>query len=145
MPVLAAVALLLLLSRCTHDRPVASAAETAEPRSADVTAGVLTVAVPARAAEDSFVAHVRVGALPRGARVIVHAADTGDVLGVISPYGLQAAGAGGLYTIPVPERVVSGNNLRLRFEIQETHDAAPRPPRQGEIAGAELFAAPAKH
>lgn len=107
-----------------------------------MSADVITLDVPDRAAGTSLVAHVRIGSLPRGARVLVHAADSSELLGAISPYGMRAAAEGGLYTIPVPDRAVRGNSLRLRFEIQESRDATPRPPRQGEIAGAELFAAP---
>jgi hypothetical protein len=136
MPKLAALVLLLLTSGCTHDHPVSAAEPEADP-------GVRTVAVPERTEGTAIVARVAVGPLPRGARVIVRQAD-GEVVGSISPYGMQAAASGGSYTIPIPGHIAAAKELRLRFEVHED-DAAPRAPREGEIAGVELFAVPVKH
>ena len=104
---------------------------------------MITVAVPERSAGTAIVARVNVGPLPRGARVIVRLAD-GEVIGSISPYGMQAAASGGSYTIPLPDRVNDATELKFRFEVQESRDAQPRPPREGEVLGVELHAVPVK-
>lgn len=135
MPILAASALLLFALGCTHDRPVSAA----EPKSA---AGVTTVAVPERTEGTAIIARVSVGPLPRGARVILRL-PTGEIAGVITPYGSQAAASGGSYTIPIPEHAAAARELAIRFEVHEAQ-APPRPPREGEIAGIELLAVPVK-
>lgn len=128
MAMLAAVALFLLASHCTHD----------DVRSPEM----ITLAVPEHAAGTAMIARVDVGPLPRGARVVVRLA-SGELLGSIAPYGGQAAASGGTYTIPIPAHATRESELALRFEVQESNDSSPRPAKAGEVVRAELHAPPA--
>lgn len=125
-------ALALLVLGCTH----ANAAGASQGHK------VVTLSLP-RAVEsnDLIRAHITVGPLPRGARLIARL-PSGDVAGVVSPYG--TANRGGGYTIPVPRRAIRDGKVTLHLEFQEKRGAASRAPTDDELRKVELFLVPSR-
>jgi hypothetical protein len=68
--------------------------------------------------------------LPPGSRVVVMT-EQGDVLGVVTAFGLP--GATGNATVPVPRAAMAEGRLRLRLQLVEP-GAPPRAPRADEVA-----------
>jgi hypothetical protein len=127
--VLAAYALIVLLVHGTAVVP-ASAAPSGTT--------VLTLPRPPAANEAVWLS-VRVGALQRGARVLV-LSDDGAMLGAISPFAVPRGGQAGTYTIPLPDPAVRRGRVAVRLLVEER--GVTRPAAGGEVEDVGLIYVP---
>ncbi len=63
---------------------------------------------------------VQLGAIAHGAEVEI-VTTSGQLLGVISPYGVRAGASAGTYTVPVPRAAISKRSLSVRISIRFYH------------------------
>jgi hypothetical protein len=99
---------------------------------------VLTLPRPPAASEAVWLS-VRVGTLPRGARILV-LSDDGAMLGAISPFAVPRGGDAGTYTIPLPEGAVRGGRVAVRVVVEER--GTTRPATGGEVEDVQLVYVP---
>jgi hypothetical protein len=85
---------------------------------------------------DSAYIEVQVGAIGPGHEIEVKAAD-GRTLGVISPHGIRAGRAAGIYTLPLPADAICKDRVGIRLMITRS-DAAPRVPSAEEVRGVRV-------
>lgn len=78
---------------------------------------------------DRIELQVTVAALPADSRVVIRT-EQGEVLGVVTPFGLRPAES--TATIAVPSRVLVDGRLRLRLQVQEPGTPA-RAAREDEV------------
>ncbi len=103
--------------------------------------GTVELALPrAVAAHEAVWLQIRVGALPRGARLRVSTSD-GVPVGTISPFGVRGGQAAGSYTIPLPKSAIANGRVRLQLEIEEPGTTA-RAPRPAEVENVDLVYVP---
>ena len=101
----------------------------------------MELTLPRRADADEAVwLQVRAGALPPGAEISVGTAD-GELLGTVSPFGVQQGRDAGTYTIPVPEDAIEDGRVQLHLEVQE-RGGTVRPPLPGEVENLSLIFVP---
>ncbi|MGA2259262.1 MAG: hypothetical protein ABSG53_31705 [Thermoguttaceae bacterium] len=81
-----------------------------------------------------------VGAVPHGAKIIVHDA-AGNLIGEIQPFGVRPGRKAGLYTIAVPASAIVKGKIPLRFELVPK-GAKPRAPGDDEIETVRLDVIP---
>jgi hypothetical protein len=79
-------------------------------------------------------------ALPPGAEISVGTAD-GELLGPVSPFGVQQGRDAGTYTISVPEGAIEDGRVQLQLEVQE-RGGTVRPPLPGEVENLSLIFVP---
>lgn len=84
--------------------------------------------LPERAptAEEALWLKVRIGALPAKSTLVVRD-EAGEEIGAISPYGKPVREKGGSHLLPLPDRLQSGELLKLRFELALPHHVVRRP------------------
>jgi len=134
MPLRSAFAL-LLLAGLVAAKPV-DPARAAEPGAATV-----ELVLPHRATDDQAPrVQVRVGALPRGAEVVVATAD-GARLGSVSPFGFRNAQQGGSYTFPLPSSAITDGRVTLHLQVTQP-GAAMRAPTADEVESVTLIYVP---
>ena len=93
-------------------------------------------------AEEAVWLNVRVGALARGARILV-LSDDGTLLGAISPFAVVPGQEAGSYTIPLPESAVREGRVTVRLVVEGPRKAT-RPPMEGEVENVGLVYVPVK-
>jgi hypothetical protein len=96
----------------------------------------------APAAEEAVWLNVRVGALARGARILVMS-DDGTLLGAISPFAVVPGQEAGTYTIPLPESAVREGRVAVRLVVEGPRKAT-RPPMESEVENVGLVYVPVK-
>lgn len=102
---------------------------------------VIELRLPRAAAADEAVAlELRIGALAAGARLRI-LSDSGEVLGVIAPFGRSAEGATTTHTVPLPPSVIRDGSVRLQLVLEQP-DAAPRAPSATEVESIALIYVP---
>jgi hypothetical protein len=79
--------------------------------------------------ENKIEVQVTVAALPADSRVVIRS-EQGEVLGVVTPFGLRPAES--TATISVPSRVLVDGRLRLLLQVQEPGVPA-RAARESEV------------
>lgn len=119
-PTAAAFALALLFVQC--GRAAAQDMTLALPR-------------PFDAGDTAFI-EVRLGAIGPGQEIEVKTAD-GRLLGVISPHGIRAGRAAGIYTLPLPADAICKDRVGIALTITRS-DAAPRAPNAEEVLGVRV-------
>jgi hypothetical protein len=82
--------------------------------------------------------NVEVGAIARGQEITVTSA-SGQLLGVISPFGIRAGQGAGKYTLPVPAEAIRNGQVTLRLTISEL-GTSPRAPTSDEVHAVTLVA-----
>ena len=88
-------------------------------------------------AGDSAYIEVQVGVIGPGQEIEVKTAD-GRVLGVISPHGIRAGRAAGIYTLPLPADAICKDRVGITLMITRS-DAAPRSPDADEVRGVRVL------
>jgi len=96
----------------------------------------------APAAEEAVWLNVRVGALWRGARILV-LTDDGTLLGAISPFAVVPGQEAGTYTIPLPESAVREGRVAVRLVLEGPRKATRRP-TESEVEDVGLIYVPIK-
>ncbi len=85
---------------------------------------------------DSAFIEVRVGAIGPGHEIEIKTAN-GRTIGVISPHGIRAGRAAGIYTLPLPADAICGDRVGVTLTITRS-DAAPRAPDADEVRGVRV-------
>jgi hypothetical protein len=90
----------------------------------------IVLALPrAPAAEEAVWLSVKLGVLPRGARVLV-LSDDGTLLGAISPFAIPPGRQAGTYTIPLPESAIREGRVAVRVVVEEMENSTRSPTRE---------------
>lgn len=77
----------------------------------------MTLVLPhAPRADESAWLVVSLGPLPRGAEIEI-TTPSGQLLGVISPYGIRTGSESGTYTVPLPANVIQGRRVSLLVSL----------------------------
>ena len=87
-------------------------------------------------AGDSAYIEVQVGVIGPGHEIEVRTVD-GRMLGVISPHGIRAGRAAGIYTLPLPADAICNGRVGITLMITRS-DAAPRVPDADEVRGVRV-------
>lgn len=95
----------------------------------------LTLPQPFDAGDSAYI-EVQVGVIGPGHEIEVKAAD-GRTLGVISPHGIRAGRAAGIYTLPLPADAICKDRVGIKLMITRS-DAAPRSPTEEEVRGVRV-------
>lgn len=95
----------------------------------------LTLPQPFDAGDSAYI-EVQVGVIGPGHEIEVKAAD-GRVLGVISPHGIRAGRAAGVYTLPLPADAICNDRVGITLMITRS-DAAARVPDVDEVRGVRV-------
>ncbi len=95
----------------------------------------LTLPQPFDAGDSAYI-EVQVGVIGPGHEIEVKAAD-GRVLGVISPHGIRAGRAAGVYTLPLPADAICTARVGITLMITRS-DAAARVPDVDEVRGVRV-------
>jgi hypothetical protein len=122
----AAFAVLALSALLAPQRSAAEARDSAREI-------VLNLPRPMAAGETAFI-EVEIGALGRGQRVEITAADRS--VGAISPFGVHAGQDTGTYTLPIPPDAVRDGRVALRVTVRQ--GGTSRPPTAQEVRGIRL-------
>lgn len=85
---------------------------------------------------DSTYIEVQVGVIGPGQEIEVKTAD-GRTLGVISPHGIRAGRAAGIYTLPLPADAICKDRVGITLTVTRS-DAAPRSPNAEEVRGVRV-------
>lgn len=91
-------------------------------------------------ANEAVALEVRVGPLPSGARVRI-VSDTGEVLGVVAPFGRLQAGGVSAHVVPLPARVIRRGRVRFRLTL-DLPGAPPRAPGPSEVEKVSVIYVP---
>ena len=116
----AVIALAMLFAQC--GRTAAQDMTLTLPRSFD--------------AGDSAYIEVQVGVIGPGHEIEVKTAG-GRILGVISPHGIRAGSAAGIYTLPLPADAICEGRVGITLMITRS-DAAARVPDAEEVRGVRV-------
>lgn len=92
----------------------------------------LALSQPFEAGDSAYI-EVQVGAIGPGEEIEVKTAD-GRTLGVISPHGIRAGRAAGVYTLPLPADAIRKDRVGITLVITRS-DAPPRSPDAEEVRG----------
>ncbi len=95
----------------------------------------LTLPQPFDAGDTAYI-EVQVGVIGPGQEIEVKTAD-GRTLGVISPHGIRAGRAAGVYTLPLPADAICKDRVGITLMVTRS-DAAPRSPNADEVRGVRL-------
>lgn len=95
----------------------------------------LTLPQPFDAGDSAYI-EVQVGVIGPGHEIEVKTAD-GRTLGVISPHGIRAGRAAGVYTLPLPADTICKGRVGITLMITRS-DAAPRVPDADEVRGVRV-------
>ncbi len=95
----------------------------------------LTLPQPFNAGDNAYI-EVQVGTIGPGHEIEVKAADD-RILGVISPHGIRAGRAAGIYTLPLPADAICKDRVGITLMITRS-DAAPRSPDAEEVRGVRV-------
>ena len=87
-------------------------------------------------AGDSAYIEVQVGVIGPGHEIEVKTAG-GRILGVISPHGIRAGRAAGIYTLPLPADAICKGRVGITLMITRS-DAAARVPDAEEVRGVRV-------
>ncbi len=87
--------------------------------------------------------NVEIGAIARGQEITITSA-SGQLLGVISPFGIRAGQGAGKYTLPVPAEAIRNGQVTLRLTISE-FGTPPRAPTSDEVHAVTLSVTGGKH
>jgi hypothetical protein len=90
----------------------------------------LTLPQPFDAGDSAYI-EVQVGVIGPGHEIEVRTAD-GRMLGVISPHGIRAGRAAGVYTLPLPADAICNDRVGITLMITRS-DAAARVPDVDEV------------
>jgi hypothetical protein len=104
------------------------------------TAQELTLPLPPsfRPGETAWV-EVEVG--PVGRREVTIATASGQLIGVISPFGPRAGETAGVYALPLPAEVIADGRVTIRLTITQA-DGVPRAPTEQEVRRVTVRAGP---
>ena len=86
----------------------------------------MQLAIPRGDPGKALVLLVTVGALPRGARVDIYGPHN-ELLGTASPFGLQAARAGGTYRIPLPSEFTAADAVTVSSQLTDAAGLKRKP------------------
>lgn len=95
----------------------------------------LALPQPFDAGDTAFI-EVRLGAIGPGQEIEVKTTG-GRMLGVISPHGIRAGRAAGIYTLPLPADAICRDRVGITLTITRS-DAAPRAPNAEEVLGVRV-------
>ena len=95
----------------------------------------LTLPQPFDAGDSAYI-EVQVGVIGPGHEIEVRTAD-GRMLGVISPHGIRAGRAAGVYTLPLPADAICNDRVGITLMITRS-DAAARVPDVDEVRGVRV-------
>ena len=95
----------------------------------------LTLPQPFDAGDSAYI-EVQVGVIGPGHEIEVKTAD-GRMLGVISPHGIRAGRAAGVYTLPLPADAICNDRVGITLMITRS-DAAARVPDVDEVRGVRV-------
>lgn len=95
----------------------------------------LTLPQPFDAGDSAYI-EVQVGVIGPGHEIEVKTAD-GRMLGVISPHGIRAGRAAGVYTLPLPADAICKGRVGITLMITRS-DAASRVPDADEVRGVRV-------
>ncbi len=95
----------------------------------------LTLPQPFDAGDSAYI-EVQVGVIGPGHEIEVKTAD-GRMLGVISPHGIRAGRAAGVYTLPLPADAICNGRVGITLMITRS-DATPRVPDADEVRGVRV-------
>ena len=95
----------------------------------------LTLPQPFDAGDSAYI-EVQVGVIGPGHEIEVRTAD-GRMLGVISPHGIRAGRAAGVYTLPLPADAICNDRVGITLMITRS-DAAARVPDAEEVRGVRV-------
>jgi hypothetical protein len=105
--------------------------------------GKLTLTLLRPPTADEMVAvRLTVGALARNARIVVRTAD-GEIAGTVAPFGMKPGQKAGVFTIPIPGKALTNNQVSLKLEVLEKDAKAARAATRTEIEDAKLVLIPA--
>lgn len=90
----------------------------------------LTLALP-HPLQPGQTAWLEVEVGPVGRREVTVAA-SGQIIGVISPFGPRAGGTAGVYALPLPAEAIADGRVTVRLTITQA-GGAPRDPTQQEV------------
>ncbi len=93
--------------------------------------------VPEPASNEMAVLEVKIGPIPRDARIVVRSMDK-KVLGVIAPYGKLPNARPSVFSVPVPKKLLNDKHVTLFLEVTEKGSKTARPPKQSEIEDVKL-------
>lgn len=96
---------------------------------------MLTLPQPFDAGDSAYI-EVQVGVIGPGHEIEVKTVD-GRMLGVISPHGIRAGSAAGVYTLPLPADTICKGRVGIALMITRS-DAAPRVPGADEVRGVRV-------
>jgi hypothetical protein len=134
--------LLVFLALAATAPAVLACANGRRTASAEGKHRALTLALPRAPASDEAVAlRVKVGILPRGARVVVRL-PSGEIVGSVSPFGVLPGRKAGASMIPLPAKAIENGKVQLIFEVEEKGRPAARPPTKKEMEAVELVFLP---
>src|ERR1700726_2432143 len=97
---------------------------------------VETLSLPhALRADESASLEIQVGAVPHGTEIEVRTA-SGQLLGVISPFGVRSGNLAGTYTVPVPPDAISHNHISVRLLLK--YYQSQRAPTRKEVKSVRI-------
>jgi hypothetical protein len=73
---------------------------------------------------------VKVGVIVHGAEIEV-ATTAGQLIGVISPFGIRPGNPAGMYTLPLPAGAIANGRVSLRLSLQ--YSRSQRAPTRKEV------------
>lgn len=95
-----------------------------------------TLSLPhALRAGESASLEIQVGAVPHGTEIEVRTA-SGQLLGVISPFGVRSGNPSGTYTVPVPPDAISHNHISVRLLLK--YYQSQRAPTRKEVKSVRI-------
>ena len=106
---------------------------------ADLSRQVMLTVPHAPAVNEALRLKVSVGALPRGANIVVRTQD-GKIAGTVSPFGSTARLSGGVYTISLSEEALQDGEVSLVLQLEQ--GGKVRAPSEEEFLGIELYYIP---
>lgn len=97
---------------------------------------VETLSLPhALRAGESASLEIQVGAVSHGTEIEV-TTTAGQLLGVISPFGVRRGNEAGTYTVPVPPDAISNNHVSVRLLLK--YYQAQRAPTRKEVKSVRI-------
>lgn len=102
---------------------------------------MIQLPLPRPAAAGEVVAvELRLGRLAAGARLRV-LGESGDVLGVVAPFGRSLEGTTTTHSVPLPPGAIRDGRIRLRLVLEQPN-AEPRAPGPAEVESVNLIYVP---
>jgi len=141
--VVQAVAIVCLGTACNGGGGETAGVKDSEKESGGSrSAKAVTLKIPRQPNEGEMIhIQVPVGKLDKGTQIDV-LTSKGELVGTVSPFGIQAADIGGVYSIAIPASEVVDARIELFLEIEEKEGGAKRAPTNAEVGELEVVYLP---